>query len=317
MKEGLVLQSTGSWYQVQDEDGNIHQARVAGKMRLDNKKVTNPIAVGDKVNIRMDEEASDVIITGVQERRNYIVREAPKKRMNKHILAANIDYALILVTIRQPNLKLGFLDRYLTACEAYQVTPLIVVNKIDLLQKEKDIGKLANLIAIYSQEEGGIGYEVALVSAETGEGVEELKQKLLGKTTLISGNSGAGKSTLINALLPKADLRTNRLSKHTGKGQHTTTHYTLYPFEGKNGGIIDSPGIKELGIMDLQKEEVREYFKEMREMADGCKFSNCQHMKEPGCVVVDALIEGSLAETRYDSYLSIRDEIEEKKYWEI
>ena len=286
--------------------------RVKGKLRLLEEKATNPVAVGDWVEIHLEEKDQDSgIIQDVLERENYLVRESPRKKYSRHILAANLDQAMLVVTVRQPNLKVGFIDRFLISCEAYHVPPVLVFNKIDLLQKEKDKKQLEQTVQLYKS----IGYPVIECSAATGENVEQVRELLKEKVTFISGQSGVGKSSLVNAIAPELDLKTAEISGFTGKGIHTTTFATMFPLPF-GGWIIDSPGIKELSLLDLEPEEVSHYLPEMRELLQQCQFNNCMHMNEPGCAIKAAVDAGEIPISRFYNYLQIVDEIQQRDHWE-
>lgn len=306
---GIVYKSTGSWYHVRDEQGIFRNARIKGKLKIDEEiSSTNPIAVGDNVNF--EEEAGEentLIIQSIESRRNYIVRVSPHNKNQKHIVAANIDLALVVATIAEPRTSQGFIDRFLITAEAYHIPALIVINKMDLL-KQKHREQLAHWQQMYEHA----GYEVFPLIALQPESVQTLEEKLKNKTTLFSGHSGVGKSTLINQLIPGINLRTTEVSDWSGKGQHTTTFAEMFdlPFGGK---IIDTPGVKEFGLIDIEKEELSHYFPEMRAVLNECKFNNCLHINEPGCAVKKSVAEKTIAEERYLSYISILETIE--KQW--
>lgn len=305
---GLVYKSTGSWYIVYDEDGKQWNARIKGKLKIDKDiSSTNPIAVGDKVLFEEEAEDGNIgTIKDIAERRNYIVRVSPHNKNQKHIVAANLDAALVMATIAEPRTSQGFIDRFLITGEAYHIPCIIVINKIDLL-KPKHQEQLAHWKAMYE----GAGYEVYPISATHPETVAALAERLQGITTLFSGHSGVGKSTLINQLIPGKELRTQEVSGYSGKGQHTTTFAEMFDMPG-GGKIIDTPGVKEFGLIDIEKEELSQYFPEMRAVMQHCKFNNCLHINEPGCAVKEAVREGVIAEDRYVSYVMILDTIEKK-----
>lgn len=307
--QGIVYKSTGSWYQVKDAQGNLYQARIKGKMKIDASiSSTNPIAVGDLVDMTLEEEEGDkAMIYHVQERKNYIVRMSPHNQHQKHIVAANLDLALLIVTIAQPQTSLGFVDRFLVTAEAYQVPAIIVINKIDLLSPEEQL-VLNRWTTIYN----AIGYRVLPVSAKHPESLVALKMLLKDRTTLFSGHSGVGKSTLINQLIPDLDLRTEIISDYSGKGQHTTTFAEMFDLPD-SGTIIDTPGVKEFGLIDMTQDELAHYFPEMQALLPQCRFNNCKHINEPGCAVKAALEQAQLAHERYQSYLSIWESI--AKVW--
>jgi len=306
--EGLVYKSTGSWYVLRDENGVFRNARMKGKLKIDEDiSSTNPIAVGDYVVFEEEPgEEKSSIISEIKKRNNYIVRVSPHNKNQKHIVAANLDLALVVSTIAEPRTSHGFIDRFLLTAEAYHIPAVIVVNKIDLL-KPKHKEQLAHWQEMY----GRAGYELFPIVALDHQSVTALEQRLNGKTTLFSGHSGVGKSTLINQLIPGIDLRTTEVSGWSGKGQHTTTFAEMFdlPFGGK---IIDTPGVKEFGLIDIEKEELSHYFPEMRKRLAECKFNNCLHINEPGCAVKKAVAEKEIDEERYISYMTIMDSIGEK-----
>jgi ribosome biogenesis GTPase len=304
-----VVKSTGSWYEVRTDDGETVQCRLKGIFRLDETKDNNPIVVGDIVTLEREE--SDWMIGQIFERNNYIVRSSPKHKGARQILAANLDQCLLIVTMANPRTSTGFIDRFLLTAEAYHIQTHIVFNKQDILDP-KGQKKQEFVADIYKS----IGYPVYFTSTYTGQGVEELKELLRDKTTMISGHSGVGKSTLLNKLDPSLDLRTMNISKLTGKGMHTTTnaemHYTSF-----GGRIIDTPGIREFGLMHFLPEEISHYYVEMREFIPLCKFNNCMHDNEPGCAVKQAYMDGKIAEERYINYLTIMADYKANyKHWE-
>lgn len=307
--QGLVYKSTGSWYQLRSSDGSFLNARVKGRLRIDEEiSSTNPIAVGDRVvyEIETDDAAQNAIIKDILPRDNYIVRVSPHNRNQKHIVAANLDLALVIATINAPRTSQGFIDRFLITAEAYHIPAIIVFNKTDLL-KEKHRRQLDEWTAMYRDA----GYETySIVALEPGS-VQALAGALGGKTTLFSGHSGVGKSTLINQLIPGMELRTAVVSDWSGKGQHTTTFAEMFDLPG-GGRIIDTPGVKEFGLIDMEREELSHYFPEMRRLMHSCRFNNCLHVNEPGCAVKDAVAAGTLHEDRYVSYRTILDTIEKK-----
>lgn len=307
--KAVVYKSTGSWYVLHDESGQIWQGRIKGKLRIDHEiSSTNPIAVGDTVFFEPDDEATHTaIISDIAPRHNYIVRVSPHNKNQKHIVAANLDAALLVATISHPRTSQGFIDRFLITAEAYHIPALIVINKTDLL-KEKDKKQLAEWQQMY----GAAGYEVLPVSALKDGSLEQLKDKLAGKRTLFSGHSGVGKSTLINRLIPDLNLRTAEISDWSGKGQHTTTFAEMLnlPAQTTNGAIIDTPGVKEFGLIDITSEELSHYFPEMRALINDCRFNNCLHLREPGCAVKAAVKAGTLSEKRYESYTGILEGLE-------
>jgi len=306
---GVVYKSTGSWYVLKDHDGNIYQARMKGIFKIDEITSTNPVAVGDEVefDIEKDHEKT-AMISEIYERRNYINRQSPSHRMHHHIVAANVDQCVLFATLKDPKTSQGFLDRFLVACEAYHVPAIIVFNKSDIY-REKEINKFVTMKAMYE----AIGYTVLLMSMQTEQGVAELKQLLKDKVSLISGHSGVGKSTFINNIFPRLELKTQDVSGWSGKGLHTTTFAEMFDLP-EGGKIIDTPGLREFGLVHISKQELSHYFPEMRELVPECQFNNCMHLNEPGCAVKAAVEDGSIDIDRYVSYLTILETIEEKSY---
>ncbi|MBQ5903582.1 MAG: ribosome small subunit-dependent GTPase A [Alistipes sp.] len=294
---GVVVRATGSWYEVLSA-GERYQCRIRGKLRLKGVRSTNPVVVGDEVQCLTDEQGSHVIVD-ISPRRNYVIRRASNLSKESHIIAANIDQALLLVTLRQPETALEFVDRFLVTCEAYKIPVVILLAKIDLQDKEE--------VDFFRSVYEPIGYRVVEVSAVTGEGVEEVHDLLVGRTTLLSGNSGVGKSTLVQRIDPSLDIRTGDISESHHKGRHTTTFSTMYPLS-EGGALIDTPGIKGFGLIDIEEEELWHYFPEMMHYGRECRFYNCTHTHEPGCAVVAALEEGAISELRYESYLKMMDD---------
>jgi ribosome biogenesis GTPase / thiamine phosphate phosphatase len=306
----IVYKSTGSWYIVKNELGQVFNARIKGKFKIDNITSTNPIAVGDVVNIENEEDIESTVITAIEERRNYINRTSPHNKNQHHIVASNLDQTLLIATIKDPKTSTGFIDRFLITAEAYRVPAIIVFNKIDLL-KSKDLEKLEEVKKRYED----IGYKVLAVSIKENKGLDEIKEILKNKTTLLSGHSGVGKSTFINHLFPEYNLRTKDVSDWSGKGMHTTTFAEM--FDLKDGGsIIDTPGIRELGLFDMDKRELAHYFPEMRAIMHDCQFNNCVHINEPGCAIKNAveLPHNSISMERYISYLAIFESIEDVSF---
>ena len=308
--KALVYKSTGSWYVIKNEEGDSFNARIKGKFKIDGITSTNPIAVGDWVDAEKEDIAEgSVIIHNIYPRKNYITRQSPHNKHLHHIVAANLDQSILLATLKSPRTSTGFIDRFLVASEAYHVPSVIVFNKSDLYG-EKESLKYAAVKEMYER----IGYKVLLMSVEKNTGVEEVRELLKDKTTLVSGHSGVGKSSFINAIFPEnAAIKTKEVSTWSGKGVHTTTFAEMHdlPFGGK---IIDTPGIREFALMDFEPEELSHYFREMKELINECKFNNCMHIEEPGCAVKIAVEEGRIAADRYVSYLNILGSIEEKEW---
>ena len=304
-----VYKSTGSWYIVQDDTGKAFNARIKGKFKIDNITSTNPIAVGDVVLADMENELeSTLTITDIAPRKNYITRSSPHNRNQHHIIASNLDQSLLFATLKDPKTSLGFIDRFLITSEAYHVPSILVFNKSDLY-KEKELAKFEEIKEIYE----AIGYKVLSMSIEKNEGVEEVKSLLKDKTTLLSGHSGVGKSSFINIIFPELRLKTQDVSGWSGKGLHTTTFAEMFNLSF-GGRVIDTPGIRELGLVDIPKHELSHYFPEMRALINQCHFNNCMHINEPGCAVKEAVNLGTVHSDRYYSYLNILDSIEKKPY---
>ena len=306
---GIVYKSTGSWYSVKDGQGNTYNARIKGVFKIDGITSTNPIAVGDEVEIELESGAENTaIITEMHDRRNYINRQSPRSKHAHHIVAANVDQSMLIATLREPRTSQGFIDRFLIACEAYHVPAIVVFNKADVYRK-KEMQQYEAFREMYEE----VGYKVVLASTREGTGLEEIKELLKSKITLLSGHSGVGKSSFINYLLPDLNLKTQDVSGWSGKGIHTTTFAEMFdlPFGGQ---IIDTPGMREFGLVDISRQELSHYFPEMRQLLQGCQFNNCLHLEEPGCAVKKALEEGRIHAERYFSYCNIFDSIEEKSY---
>ena len=296
--EGLVINSTGSWYEVVTEHGTL-TCRIRGRLRLKGIRSTNPVVVGDRVMVEPDGDSSAIV--EILPRSNYVIRRASNLSKESHIIAANIDRALLIVTLHSPTTAREFVDRFLVTCEAYRVPVTIVIGKSDMLTGEYE-AEVEEFEAIY----GDAGYDIIRLSSTTGEGVEEIRALLRDKKTLVAGNSGVGKSTLVSHIDPTLDIRTGEISESHHKGKHTTTFSTMYPIEG--GYIIDTPGIKGFGLIDIDGRELCRYFPEMMRLAPDCRFYNCTHTHEPGCAVREAVEQGMVAWSRYESYLKILDE---------
>ncbi len=306
-----VYKSTGSWYIVKDDAGNQFNARMLGKFKIDGLTSTNPIAVGDVVNIEMENEIEgSVTITEIKKRKNYITRTSPANKHQHHIIASNLDQSLLFATLKDPKTSQGFIDRFLITSEAYHISSIIIFNKSDLYRK-KEADKFAEVKSIYE----AIGYIAVSMSIENGDGVEAVKAILKDKVTLLSGHSGVGKSTFINTVFPSLKLKTQNVSGWSGKGLHTTTFAEMFdlPLPG-SGKIIDTPGIRELGLVDISKKELSHYFPEMRALINDCQFNNCMHLDEPGCAIKSSVNKGSIAMDRYISYCNILETISEKTY---
>ena len=304
---GLVVKNTGSWYTVKTDDGRLVNSKIKGNFRLKGIRSTNPVAVGDRVEIAVNAEGT-AFITEIADRRNYIIRKSSNLSKQSHIIAANVDMALLVVTVNYPQTSTTFIDRFLASAEAYRVPVRLIFNKTDLYSEEEQ-RYLDALVNLYTH----IGYPCYRISALNETGVEEIKRDLQGKVTLFSGHSGVGKSTLINAILPDLNVKTGAISAAHNKGMHTTTFSEMFPVEGE-GYIIDTPGIKGFGTFDMEDEEVGHYFKEIFEFSANCKYGNCTHRHEPGCAVREAVENHYISESRYASYLNILEDKEEGKY---
>jgi ribosome biogenesis GTPase len=311
--KGLVVKNTGSWYTVRMDDGQLLDCKVKGNFRIKGIRSTNPVAVGDRVTVYSPPiqggEGGGAWITDIEDRRNYIIRKSINLSKQSHILAANLDQAFLIVTVARPETSTTFIDRFLASAEAYRVPVVLLFNKTDLL--DSDLLRYQQMmVSLYEN----IGYECRQISAQEGNGVEELRPLMKNKVTLLSGNSGVGKSTLINRLVPEANLRTADISDAHNTGMHTTTFSEMIETDG--GYLIDTPGIKGFGTFDMEPEEITSYFKEIFEYSKQCRFSNCTHTHEPGCAVLKAVEDHYIAQSRYQSYLSMLDDKDENKYRE-
>jgi ribosome biogenesis GTPase / thiamine phosphate phosphatase len=306
--ETLVYKSTGSWYLVKNENGEEFKARVKGKFKIDDITSTNPIAVGDVVDIDKEEGEESIVITKIHDRKNYITRQSPHNKHLHHIVAANLDQSILLATLKEPKTSTGFMDRFLVASEAYHVPAIIVFNKSDLYQSKEE-EKFQHIKSVYEK----IGYPVYSMSIEKNTGIDQVKDLLKNKTTLLSGHSGVGKSSFINTIFPDNNLKTQQVSGWSGKGLHTTTFAEMFdlPFGGK---IIDTPGMREFAMMDIEPHELSHYFTEMKNLLNNCRFNNCMHIEEPGCAIKQAVEENKISPERYISYLNILETIENKKW---
>lgn len=307
---GIVIRNTGAHYVVAPDDGSPEvNCKIKGNFRIKGIRTTNPVAVGDHVTVGEPAPDGTAFITAITPRRNYIIRRASNLSKESHIIAANLDRALLVATLAHPTTSTNFIDRFLATASAYDVPAILVLNKVDLLTDDEDRELLDAVAYLYRS----IGYEVAVVSAKTGEGLDKLRELLRDKITLVSGNSGVGKSTLINELIPGLDLRTAEISAVHDQGMHTTTFSELFRLPG-GGAIIDTPGVRGFGTIDFDKYEVAHYFPDLFAESKHCRFGNCTHTHEPGCAVLEAIEEGRIAQSRYASYLSILDDANEGKY---
>jgi len=306
MERGRVVKSTGSWYIVERANGELIECRVRGKFRQRNIKSTNPVAVGDWVHFLGEKD--EHVIYEIEDRKNYIVRKSVNLSKQSHIIASNLDQAVLVATLKNPVTFPTFIDRFCVAAEAYHISVVIVFNKIDLFDDEE-----REMVEAFRSVYTDLGYQTAVCSAETGEGLDDLIAILKDKVSLLSGHSGVGKSTLINAIDPKLHIRTGAISEAHFTGQHTTTFAEMHKIVF-GGYIVDTPGIRGFGLVDIDREELAGYFPEMRELLPDCKFYNCIHIKEPGCAVKAGIETGKVAETRYKSYLNMYEENEEEQY---
>lgn len=300
--QGVVYKSTGSWYQVKAENGEFYECRIKGKFRIQGIKSTNPVAVGDKVIFDEEKgEAKTGVIKKIQDRDNYIIRRSVNLSKQTHIIATNIDQVFLLVTLNNPPTLTTFIDRFLVTAEAYDINAILLFNKVDSYSPE-ELGEVKYLAELYRNA----GYECIGISAKKGKNVEKVKERMMGKTSMISGHSGTGKSTLVNALEPSLELKTANISEQHGQGQHTTTFAEMFDLSF-DARIIDTPGIKGFGVVDMEKEEIGDYFPEFFERKQDCKFHNCLHLEEPKCAVKGALENDEIAWSRYKSYLQIME----------
>jgi len=296
--KGLVYKSTGSWYQVKSDEGNFYQCRIKGKLRLSGIRSTSPVAVGDRVGFDLDDEAIGVIHS-IEERENYLVRKSVNLSKQLHIIGANIDLVFLVITLKNPETFTTFIDRFLVSAAAFGIETVMLFNKMDQYSEE-ELETVNELKELYTS----IGYQSVLCSTKSGQGMSELRNLMKDNTSIFSGHSGVGKSTLINTVAPELRLKIGEISEQHGQGQHTTTFAEMFDLSF-GGRIIDSPGIRGFGIADIDKEEIARYFKEFFKASENCKFNNCQHLSEPGCAVKSELEEGTIAESRYQSYLSM------------
>ena len=295
--KGMVMQSTGSWYEVRTDDGDVVRCRLRGQFRIKGIKTTNPVVVGDRVEFIIESDGCGYIVA-IAPRKNYIDRKSTNLSKISHIIAANIDRAFLVVTLREPRTSLGFIDRFLVAAEGFRIPCCLVFNKMDMYEEDEK-AEIARLREIYES----IGYQTLCTSVVTGEGIGEMASMMSGRVSLCSGHSGVGKSALINTIDPSLNLRIGAISEVHEKGKHTTTFATMFPVG--DGFIIDTPGIKEFGLIQYKPEEIRDYFPELRRYNNRCRFSDCSHTHEPGCKVLEALDRGEIAPHRYENYLNI------------
>ncbi len=304
---GIIIKNTGSWYTVKTDDGRIVESKVKGNFRLKGIRSTSPVAVGDYVDIIMNAEGT-ALISAIDDRKNYIIRKASNLSKQSQIIAANLDLALLVITIKQPETSTTFIDRFLAGAEAYRVPVVLVFNKTDLLNDDERRYQ-RQMIKLYET----IGYQCVEISAETGMGITQLQTLLRQKVTLVSGNSGVGKSTLINAIIPHAEQRTAEISNAHGTGMHTTTFSEMIEL-AEGGYLIDTPGIKGFGTFDIEREELTSYFKEIFKFSKDCRFNNCTHTHEPGCAVIQAVENHYISASRYQSYLNMLEDKDDGKY---
>jgi len=300
--EGLVFKSTGSWYKVQGDDGKFFDCRLKGKLKLSKTGSTNPVSVGDRVILELEEgQEGQALITDIKDRDNYLIRKSVHKTGQAHILASNIDQLVVIASLTMPRTSLGFIDRLLVSAESYRIPARVIFNKADLLSEEE-----REFVQILADMYTSIGYPSLVTSVVENYQIHDFQELLSGKITLLSGHSGVGKSTLVNTIAPGLNLNTQEISDFANKGKHTTTYAEMYRLDEKTL-IIDTPGIKELGLLEMEDDQLSHYFPEMREISKHCKFYNCTHIHEPGCAVLKAMDEGKISLTRYDSYLSMME----------
>ena len=310
MQEGVIVKSTGSWYNVRLKDDTVLKARIQGKFRLKGLKLTNPLAVGDRVMVNVEEGLETAMVVKILNRTNYIVRQSPRKKHFHHLIASNVDQVILVTTINYPMLKPGFIDRFLLMTAPFNIPTIIVFNKSDLYTEE-DFMLFEGLKSIYES----IGYTVYCVSSLNSENIEGLQEMLKGKVTLVGGHSGVGKSTLLNAIQPDLGLRTQDISDYSGKGQHTTTFAEMFSLT-QGGHIIDTPGIKNLAFINMEPIDIAHNFLEFFERSNECKYSDCLHVNEPNCAVKEAVEKNEISELRYINYVGILEEVQDQNYWE-
>lgn len=307
--KAFIYKSTGSWYVAKDENGKIFNARIKGVLKISGLTSTNPIAVGDIVEMELENELENTAtITIIYDRKNYIARTSPHNKNQHHIVASNLDQSFLFATVKDPKTSQGFIDRFLVSSEAFHVPAVLIFNKADVYRK-KELEKYEELKGIYEK----VGYQVFLTSIKNNQGINEVKNILFNKITLLSGHSGVGKSSLINAIFPYLTLRTKEVSDWSGKGMHTTTFAEMFDLPG-GGKVIDTPGLREFGLVDIKKQELSHYFPEMRRRLNDCQFNNCMHINEPGCAIKNSVNSGEIHESRYVSYLTILDTMEDRNY---
>jgi ribosome biogenesis GTPase / thiamine phosphate phosphatase len=309
MMKATVYKSTGSWYVTKTEEGHFVNSRIKGVFKIDGITSTNPVAVGDHVQLEPENDSDGTaMITDILPRKNYITRQSPSHKMQHHIVAANIDQSMMFATLREPRTSQGFIDRFLVTCEAYHVPAIIVFNKTDLY-RNKEKGKHEELTTVYTE----IGYKVFAISVEKQEGLDEVTSQLKNKITLMSGHSGVGKSSFINKVFPSFRLKTSEVSGWSGKGMHTTTFAEMFDLP-TGGAVIDTPGMREFGIVDISRQELSHYFPEMRALINECHFNDCLHVNEPGCAIKKAVEDGRIHVERYVSYYNILESLNIKEY---